>query len=249
MFSFFCFIFYFILLLSYILFFYFLVPQAAKEAKVPPRCSRPNRTPPPPPNKLQVTTANRFTKHTGLGSFVRSLGLFPIAIYSANVDRRVRADVRRPRTRLHGNHSSTSNYHKLVFVSLFCATAYCFYIEQRMGLGRFVWSHDGCFRSCRRRSTGADIRSRTKLHGNHSTSRSKFDENCLRFIVSCVFPVECPTRMSDKKYITQRTAQGNETLALDGSSSSQQCWSTTLSNTARRKTWHSNLEYTTELKS
>ena len=138
MFSFFCFIFYFILLLSYILFFYFLVPQAAKEAKVPPRCSRPNRTPPPPPPQQASSHHSQQIYETHrVGQLCAEFGAVSD---SANVDRRVRADVRRPRTRLHGNHSSTSNYHKLVFVSLFCATAYCFYIEQRMGLGRFVWS-------------------------------------------------------------------------------------------------------------
>ena len=42
---------------------------------------------------------------------------------------------------------------------------------------------------------------------------------CLRFIVSCVFPFEWPTRMSDKESTTQRTAQGNEMVGLDGSSS------------------------------
>ena len=42
--------------------------------------------------------------------------------------------MRRPRTRLHGNHS-TSQYLELVFVSLFRATAYCLFIEQRMGVG------------------------------------------------------------------------------------------------------------------
>ena len=39
-----------------------------------------------------------------------------------------------------------------------------------------VW---GCFRSCRRRSTGADIRPRTRFHGNLSTL--KYDE--LVFII------------------------------------------------------------------
>ena len=52
----------------------------------------------------------------------------------ADVNPVTSADMRRPRTRLHGNHS-TSKYHEFVFVSLFRATAYCLFIEQRMGVG------------------------------------------------------------------------------------------------------------------
>ena len=95
-----------------------------------------------------------------------------------------------------------------------------------------VW---GCFRSCRRRSTGADIRPWTRLHGNYFDVEGWWA--CLRFIVSCVFPFEWPTKMSDKESTTKRTAQGNEMVGLDGSSSRQQCWTgTTLSDMARR-TW------------
>ena len=53
---------------------------------------------------------------------------------------------------------------------------------------------------------------------------------CLRFIVSCVFPFEWPTRMTDKESTTKRTAQGNEMVGLDGSSSRQQCWTGTTHN-------------------
>ena len=86
--------------------------------------------------------------------------------------------------------------------------------------------------------------SRTRLHGNHSTFEAWWTSLC--FIVSCVSPVEWPTRTSDKKSVTQITAQGNETLGLYGSSSRQQCWSATLSGTAWRKTWYRNLEYSTD---
>ena len=54
------------------------------------------------------------------------------------------------------------------------STAYWLIIEQIMGVRKDLCGVWGCFRSCRRRSTGADIRPRTRLHGNHSTS--KYDE-------------------------------------------------------------------------
>ena len=70
---------------------------------------------------------------------------------------------------------------------------------------------------------------------------------CLRLIVSCVFPVEWPTRMSDNRSTTRRTAQGNEMLGLDGCSSRQQCsdihWATRLD---EPETWRRNLEYSKE---
>ena len=113
------------------------------------------------------------------------------------------------------------------------------------GSERFVWS------------VGLFPIVQTSIDGRGYSSTNKaawksFDVEvwwaCLCFIVSCVFPFEWPTRMSDKESTTKRTAQGNEMVGLDGSSSWQQCRTgTTLSDTTRR-TWdqHRNLEYSTE---
>ena len=72
---------------------------------------------------------------------------------------------------------------------------------------------------------------------------------CVRFIVSCVFPVEWPTRMSEKS-APHKEQPRNEMLGLDGSSSRQQCWTgTTMSDSIRLdepETWHRNLEYSTD---
>ena len=102
------------------------------------------------------------------------------------------------------------------------------------GWARFVWS------------VGLFPVVQTSIDGRGYSSTNKaawksFDVKvwwtCLRFIVSCVFPFEWPTRMSDKESTKQRTAQGNGMVGLDGSSSRQQCRTgTTLSDTARR-TW------------
>ena len=61
------------------------------------------------------------------------------------------------------------------------------------------------------------------------------------------FPCRVATqaRTSDKKSITQITAQGNEMLGLDGSSSRQQLM-LEYNTEAGRKTWYRNLEYSTE---
>ena len=67
----------------------------------------------------------------GLGRFVWSMGLFPIV--QSQSQTLTGADMRCPGTRLHGNHSM-SKYHELVFVSLFRATAYCLFYEQKMGV-------------------------------------------------------------------------------------------------------------------
>ena len=61
------------------------------------------------------------------------MGLFPIVQSQSQTS--TGADMRRPGTRLHGNHS-TSKYHELVFVSLLHATAYCLFYEQRKGVGQ-----------------------------------------------------------------------------------------------------------------
>ena len=71
---------------------------------------------------------------------------------------------------------------------------------------------------------------------------------CLRFIVSCVFPFEWPTRMSDKESTIQRTAQRNEMVGLDGSSQGSNAglvlhWAIRLD---EPETKHRNLEYSTE---
>ena len=114
---------------------------------------------------------------------------------------------------------------------------------------RLVWPGTvwGCFQSCKRRSTGADIRPRTRLHGNHSTS--KYDE--LVFVsLFRAFSLSSDQLEWAIKSAPHKERPRNEMLGLDGSSSRQQCWTgTTMSDSIRLdepETWHRNLEYSTD---
>ena len=75
------------------------------------------------------------------------------------------------------------------------------------GWARFVWS------------VGLFPIVQTSIDGRGDSSANKaawllFDVEvwwtCLGFIVSCLFPFEWPTRISDKESTTQRTAQVND---------------------------------------
>ena len=73
---------------------------------------------------------------------------------------------------------------------------------------------------------GAYIRPRTRLHGNHSTS--KYDELVFVSLVRVFSLSSDQLERAIKKSTTQKTAQGNEMLGLDGSFSRQQCWTDNL---------------------
>ena len=116
-------------------------------------------------------------------------------------------------------------------------------IEQRFGLARFVWSI-GLFRLCRRRSKGADIRPRTRLHGNHLTA--KYDELFFISLLCACSPLGEPLERAIKspphKEQPKETRYSASTGLLQGSNAGR----TALSDVARQKTWHRNLEYSTE---
>ena len=79
-----------------------------------------------------------------------------------------------------------------------------------------VW---GCFRSCRRRSTGADIRPRTRLPGNHSTS--KFDKlvfvSLFRAFSLSSVPLERAKKSPSHKEQPKETRRLASTGLLQGS--------------------------------
>ena len=86
-----------------------------------------------------------------------------------------------------------------------------------------VW---GCFRSCRRRSTGADIRPRTRLHGNHSTS--KYDElvfvSLFRAFSLSSDPLERAIKSPSHKEQPKETSWLASTGLLQGSNARVQHW-------------------------
>ena len=105
----------------------------------------------------------------------------------------------------------------------------------------WVW---GCFGSCRCRliATGADFcpRTCTEILWCRSTWWI-----CLRFIVSWLFSVEWPTKTSDKKILHSKNRPRKRDAwpqCLRRGSNAGVCDS----NTARPRTWHRNLDYSTE---
>ena len=174
------------------------------------------------------------TENGGLGRFVWSLRLFPIV--QTSIDGRWYA-------------ASTN---KASWKSLDVEVSWIFFrfIVLCDSLLSLYWTENGVGQICLEYgavSDRADIDRRELIfvheQGFMEIIRRRSLMNLSSFHCFVRFP---PTRTSDKKSITQRTAEGNETLGLDGSSSRQQCWGTTLSDTTRRKTWHRNLEYSTE---
>ena len=110
-----------------------------------------------------------------MGRFVWSMGLFPIVQSQTSVDGRWYAASR--------NKASWKSFDVevswtcLPFI-VSCDSSAASFLNREWGWADLcgVW---GCFRLCRRRSTGADIRPRTRFHGNLSTL--KYDE--LVFII------------------------------------------------------------------
>ena len=106
-----------------------------------------------------------------------------------------------------------------------------------------VW---GCFRSCRRRSTGVDIRPRTRLHGNHSTS--KYDElvfvSKFRAFSLSSDQLECAINSPPHKEQPKETRWLTSTGLLQGCNAGLvRHWAIRLD---EPETWHMNLEYSTE---